>query len=268
MPQLSKALKSGMVATGVNIFIANGWVAGQQFPHVLVHMFPRENGDGFFNYLFDKRNSKLDDARTKVFQNIFPQMMTNHFGRHPASWHVGKGDIPAHLTGIYESNTVVYEDEKVLCVLPENAIVDGHLEIYSKTEEKYLENLSIDDSAHLFFTASLATTLAFENLGLGQNSGTNIIVKSGESDDNPGGKLVVHILPRVENDTLKNLAWQPSQPKYNLDDVQKKLKDKTWTIKYSEEEAPKQEPQTIPESPKTILSNEDEIKDAIMRLHE
>jgi histidine triad (HIT) family protein len=257
MPQLSKALKSGMVATGVNIFIANGWVAGQQFPHVLVHMFPRENGDEFFNYLFNKRNAKLDQEKTNVLKNNFPIMMQNHFGRHPADWHQGKGDVPAHLTEIYENNTIIYEDEKVLCILPNKAITAGHLEIYSKNEEKYLENLSIEDSSHLFFTASLATTLVFEGLQLGQNGGTNIVLKSGESDDNSDGRLVVHILPRVQDDAFKNLTWEPQQPKYNLDDIQKKLKDKTWTVKY-------EEIKSVPNSKKPAFSPvEDEIKKAI-----
>ena len=149
-----------------------------------------------------------------------------------------------YKTEIYENNTVIYEDEKVLCVIPEKSLVEGHLEIYSKSEEKYIDNLSIEDSSHLFFTASLATTLVFEGLQLGQQGGTNIIVKSGDSDDNPGGKLCVHVLPRKQDDSFKSLAWEPKQPSYNLDDIQKKIKDKSWGIKYaekSEESAPIQE---------------------------
>ena len=38
IPQLSTALMSGMVATGVNLFIANGGAAGQQAPHFLFHL--------------------------------------------------------------------------------------------------------------------------------------------------------------------------------------------------------------------------------------
>jgi histidine triad (HIT) family protein len=236
IPQLSQALKSGMVATGVNIFIANGYVAGQQFPHVLLHMFPRESGDGWFNYLFDKRKATLPKETTNILKTNFPIMMKNHFGRHPANWHVGEGDIPGFLTDIYDGNTVIYEDEKVLCVIPEKGLVEGYVEIYSKLEEKYIENLSLENSAHLFFTASLATTLVFEGLQLGQQGGTNIIVKSGDSDDNPDGRLCVHILPRKQDDSFKSLAWQPKQPSYDLGSIQGKIKDKAWKVKYVESE--------------------------------
>ena len=46
---MSKAIKSGMVRTGMNVFVAIGGAAGQQSPHFLIHFLPREEGDGFFN---------------------------------------------------------------------------------------------------------------------------------------------------------------------------------------------------------------------------
>ena len=64
---------------------------------------------------------------------------------------------------------------------PEKSLVKGHLIIYSKTEDKYIENLNANDSAHLFFTASFVSTAIFEGLGA---HATNILLKSGESDDN------------------------------------------------------------------------------------
>ena len=44
--QLSKAIKDGMLTPRCTTFIANGAIAGQQSPHFLFHLIPRENNDG------------------------------------------------------------------------------------------------------------------------------------------------------------------------------------------------------------------------------
>ena len=123
---------------------------------------------------------------------------------------------------------MLYEDEKVLAVLPNKSIAPGHIEVYSKEEAREIEKLSTESSAHLFYTASFAATAVFEGLGA---HGTNIILKSGISDDNPNGQLCVHILPRTTGDGLQSLMWEPKEPKYDLKSVAGKIKDKTWVIK-------------------------------------
>lgn len=47
---LMRAVREGMVATGTTVFIANGAVAGQQSPHFLFHIIPRDEGDGLTNF--------------------------------------------------------------------------------------------------------------------------------------------------------------------------------------------------------------------------
>jgi histidine triad (HIT) family protein len=270
MPQLLGAVKKGMVRTGVNMFIAAGNAAGQYFPHFLVHIFPRENGDKFFNYLFEMKHS-LDEEKLKTLQHNFPIMMANHFKRNPMSWHTGIGVVPEFLKPIAENNQLIYEDEQVLCVLPEKGAVAGHIEIYSKVEEKYVEKLSAEESFHLFSTASLAATLVFEGLGA---HGTNIILKSGESDDNQDGKLVIHILPRTAEDEMNSkLLWQPKQPDYDLNSIQSKIKDQTWKIKYQEENVEQKEEVVVQpavvktdSSEKQPVNSDDEIKKAIERM--
>ncbi|PIN76777.1 hypothetical protein COV17_01135 [Candidatus Woesearchaeota archaeon CG10_big_fil_rev_8_21_14_0_10_36_11] len=264
VPALTHAIKEGILSTGINVFIANGGPAGQRAPHFLIHFLPRENGDGFFNFMF-KKNASLEEENIKILANNFPIMMNNHFQRNPASWHTGKGNVPSYLTGIYESTTVVYEDEKVLCVIPHKGAAPGHIEIYSKIEEKNIEKLSVDDSAHLFYTASFAATLVFEGLKV---HGTNIILKSGTSDDNPQGKLCIHVLPRMQNDNLQNIVWEPKQPKYDLNSVASKIKDKTWKIKYTEETkvSPIVKPSVIQIKEITPKSTFDEIQKAIKEI--
>ena len=271
IPKVCQALQDGLVALGVNVFLANGGAAGQSFPHVLAHFFPRDEGDKFNNFLW-KRNTALTQDKISMLGNNLPIMMGNHFKRNPNQWHVGKGDIPSYLTSIYENNSVIYEDEKVLCIVPEKGAISGHIEIYSKTEETEIKNLSYDDSAHLFFTASFAATALFEGLGA---HGTNIILKSGQSDDNSEGRLCVHVLPRTQGDSLASMHWQPKQPEYDVDAIFKKIKDQSWKIQPPK----KDKPSAISQKPKPMqfsfnkpstpekLSPLDEIKKAIEKLH-
>ncbi|MEK6969167.1 MAG: HIT domain-containing protein [Nanoarchaeota archaeon] len=229
IPGLSKAIKSGMVKTGITIFMAIGSAAGQQSYHFLAHFLPREENDGFFNFLFSKKVGALVEADAQLLtQTIFTQM-NNYFVKNPASWHTEKGNIPSYLTEIYETSTVIYEDEKILCIAPPKGMAKGHLIIYSKTEEKYIERLSQEDSVHLFSAASLASTAVFEHF---KAQGTNVILKSGECDDNPRGKLEVHIFPRWQNDPLQELVWSPKQPNYDLGSIAKKIKEETWKVEY------------------------------------
>lgn len=225
LPQLSAAVMKSTVSTAINVFIANGGVAGQQSPHFLLHLLPRETGDGFLHFLFGKKVSTATD-KVNMLKNNLPIMLQNHFARNPAPWHTGVGARPNWLV---PSGEVIYEDEQVLACIPEKGAVEGHIEIYSKQQEKDFTKLSIAESAHLFYVASFAATAVFEGLGA---QGTNIILKSGISDDNPDGKLILHVLPRRQGDGLEKLHWQPQQPSYNLDEVMEKIRDKAWQVNY------------------------------------
>ncbi len=257
----SGSVKKAMVATGSNVFIANGGAAGQQAPHFLIYVFPRENDDGFFNFWLNKRNETTPAQAGSMLANNFPIMMGNHFKRNPASWHSGVGVRPEYLLDV--NGKVIYEDEKVLCVLPEKAVVKGHIEIYSKDEEKDLEKLDEESSAHLFYAASFAATAVFEGLGA---QATNIIAKSGKSDDTDG-KLVVHILPRAMEDGLNNeLLWQPKQPNYDLDQIASRIKDATWKIAHKDTGSTLKKvviPQTMKISEKQEETEEERIRKAI-----
>ena len=74
IPQMCKAVQKARVSTSANVFIANGGPAGQQAPHFLMHIFPRENGDGFFNFFWKEKES-LDEEATKILAHNFPLMM-------------------------------------------------------------------------------------------------------------------------------------------------------------------------------------------------
>lgn len=44
--RLANAIKEGMIAARVSVVVVNGLAPGQQSPHALVHLIPREPGDG------------------------------------------------------------------------------------------------------------------------------------------------------------------------------------------------------------------------------
>jgi histidine triad (HIT) family protein len=219
LPQLAKSVQDAMVGTAVNIFMANGAAAGQMAPHFLVHILPREPDDGFFNFMW-KGKVSLEQKQIEMLQHNFPLMMANHFKRNPAEWHKGAGEkFSIH-------GTVLYEDEKSIVTLPDKGVSAGHMEIYSKVGDDLAE-LSVEDSSHLFFVASFAATAVFEGL---QAHGTNIIVKSGKTDDNSDGKLSIHVLPRMQGDGLKIWEQKQEQPKYDLKGIASRIKDETWKI--------------------------------------
>ena len=60
--QMAQALRrSGLRCEGVNLFLADGETAGQEVPHVHLHVFPRYAGDGFglkFNPRYFQRPSR------------------------------------------------------------------------------------------------------------------------------------------------------------------------------------------------------------------
>ncbi|MBI2572982.1 HIT domain-containing protein [Candidatus Woesearchaeota archaeon] len=270
LPQMTKAVMGGIISTGCNIFIANGGVAGQQAPHFLIHILPREEKDGFFNFFFDKRKAVMKDDKKQLFVQNFPAMMGAHFKRSPASWHTGSGGRSDKLKDVATKNTLLYEDEKVLVIVPAKGVVEGHIEIYSKEETKDFSKLNGESGAHLFTVASMAASALFEGLGA---QGTNIVIKSGNSDDNPGSGLVAHVLARFADDSLKDMHWQPKPATYNLDSIQSKIKDKTWNIKAEKVKEVAvvkpavSVPAVVAAEPKTLAPHQDEIKKAIERMY-
>ena len=83
-------------------------------------------------------------------------------------------------------------------------------------------------------------------------------MKSGTSDDNES--LIIHVLPRMQGDGLEKINWQPKPASYDLDSVKGSISDKTWRVKYIEEE------KVVIESPKMIENPDNEIDLAILEL--
>ena len=74
--KMSKALReSGIMCEGVNMFLADGAVAGQEVFHVHLHVIPRFRGDGF-GFKFDDGyydlpdRGELDALATKIAKEM------------------------------------------------------------------------------------------------------------------------------------------------------------------------------------------------------
>lgn len=251
LPQIVNVQKKAMIMTGANICIANGAVAGQQSPHFLYHVIGRDNQDSNHQYYFQAKTINEDEQQKAIglIKNNLPIMMANHFKRNPTPWHHGKGSRPDHLS----DKDPLYEDEKTLVIASPNHQSIGHLEIYSKEEEKELENLNYESASHLLYVASFAATACFEGLGA---QGTNIIIKTGSATDNPEGKLVMHIIPRWQDDGL-DLMPHPGQPG-DTKDILSSYSDYTFQIG-----TPTAEEKTEKTKEKDPL---EEIRQAIRRL--
>lgn len=243
MPRFAQAVKDSMLCSGLNIMIANGGVAGQQSPHFLLHLIPRDRGDWKDKYSFDSEKpldqEKFNQAGAMLAQNI-PVMMNNHFQRQPASWRTEQPKTAEYLNEIKANSIPLYEDDKAIVFIPTNPQSIGHLVVYSNTGSE-LTDLSFEDSAHLFYVASYCATAVFEGLGA---HGTNIIVKSGFSDDNPTGVTSIHIIPRYQDDGL-DLIIPPMQNKPNNDSIAEKISDKMFYIEHEMKEANKKEEKIV-----------------------
>lgn len=191
IPQFVRALRDATLCDHVSVFIANGGVAGQQSPHFLLHLIPRDRNDGFDRFDFRKR--AVDAEQMKLVEGkvreILSLMLVKHIGFSQVS-----------------SDEYLRSDEIVI-VRSANEQVAGHLELRF-TDDRLVSAVSAQESAMLFRAASLASTALFENLGC---EGTNIIADT-------SGPFTIHVLPRRTDDGIE-LLWSPMGKPPNPDEV-------------------------------------------------
>lgn len=231
LPGMVNAIKKAMLTTGANAVIANGAVAGQQSPHFMIHLIPREKGDWIDKYAFktkDLEGNQVAQAYQMLAQNL-PIMLNNHFSKNPAQWSTAnKGEHDKNISREW----IVYEDEKTVAIMPEEMITPGHIKIYSREEKSNFENLDFETASHMFYVASFASTAVYEGL---KAHGSNIILKTGLSDDNPEENLEIHVLPRYEDDGLE-LINPPMQQKPDMEEIYTKIKDQMFYVEHKANE--------------------------------
>lgn len=69
--KLSQASLRGFKAQGTNIFMANGAIAGQQMPHVVIHIIPRFDGDKVT--VFNIPKNKVEQAQLDQMSQLLKE---------------------------------------------------------------------------------------------------------------------------------------------------------------------------------------------------
>lgn len=126
-----------------------------------------------------------------------------------------------------DSETIkLYEDDKVVIIMPKDGCVKGHLKIFTK--EHLTEITEVDDEFmnYLMLTASFASTAVFEYLGV---QGTNIILNEGHILETEN-HLCFDVVPRTFEDGLE-IKWDPKKLEEDQQEkVLNQLKDKAFFI--------------------------------------
>lgn len=135
--KILKGLKKVTLSDSATIFIANGAVAGQQSPHFMFHIIPREKGDSL-NFKMPSKAEFLDEQKTieSSLKNNLTIMMQNHLKREGVGSSNSGQSISAEekkekITQILEANPEVRE------LLSKD--VEGFKSLISQNEE--LKNL-------------------------------------------------------------------------------------------------------------------------------
>lgn len=131
---------------------------------------------------------------------------------------------------------LLFEDEKVFVMLSPEPVVAGHMIVLPKVHSPILETVPDFIVAELFKTANKAGIAVFEGLGA---HGTNVIVQNGPSAGQKHNHVMVHVLPRFENDNLQ-IGWNPKPAsEEELSGLENSIKDETKNVGLFEKEKPK-----------------------------
>jgi len=89
MQDIIFALQKSLLKSGCNVFIANGAAAGQNSPHFMVHLIPREKGDNLTLFNMDGKEEHDKKVFEIISQNL-TYLMDNHFKKYPVEWYKPK----------------------------------------------------------------------------------------------------------------------------------------------------------------------------------
>lgn len=108
---------------------------------------------------------------------------------------------------IEKKYNLLYEDEKVFAMLHPNPASAGHIILLPKEHHPILEQVPDYVVSELFSKANKLSIAVFEAFGA---HGTNLIIQNGIAAGQKHSHVMLHIIPRFQNDGL-NLLWQPKQ---------------------------------------------------------
>jgi histidine triad (HIT) family protein len=101
---LSQALKEGVLLFGDTIYIANGFAAGQQSSHFMLHLISREDNDGldFFSLKTNPVDKTKKAEAFKLLKHNLPIMLRNRYAKYPIEGKeppAAPGPVPGGVSG-------------------------------------------------------------------------------------------------------------------------------------------------------------------------
>lgn len=161
--KLSQAMLRGLKVSGTNLFIANGFAAGQKAQHFMIHIIPRKEGDGILNLqerIIDERaiqGAKITiETKLKALLGVKPESPPEKKRSHPKSeepkTEERKKELKEHEEEI-ASEKKGRKEEKVKAIKMKKAEQKKEFKGKNHLREergKTKENISLDDIARLF----------------------------------------------------------------------------------------------------------------------
>lgn len=121
----------------------------------------------------------------------------------------------------------VYEDEQIFVMHAPNPAAFGHVLVLPKNHYMIVEQMPDYEVGEIFEKINKISIAVFEAVGA---QGTNIILQNGVAAGQKSSHLMVHVIPRRENDGI-GLTWQPRQlSEEEMSTIELKLKNETKDI--------------------------------------
>ncbi len=148
---------------------------------------------------------------------------------------------------IKAGKNMVYEDELVFAMHAPKPAALGHVLVLPKKHYMIIEQIPDYEVADIFERVNKLSVAVFEAVGA---HGTNIILQNGVAAGQNSSHLIIHIIPRRENDGLP-FAWQPIHlSEEEMSTIELKIKDAAKNIGAFEKKKPK--PVEIDKKPEEI----------------
>ena len=163
--------------------------------------------------------SKLTPDQKQAIQDklakLSPEQLQDLVKKQCIFCKIASGEIPGK---------VIYEDANTMAILDAKPATPGHVLIFPKQHYSILQQTPDADVARLFALAKYVSTAVFEAT---EAQGTNIMVASGAIAGQGAPHVLVHVIPRFENDGMPNNFWEPKElQEEQMNEIQKRIAEK------------------------------------------
>lgn len=121
------------------------------------------------------------------------------------------------------SARIVYEDDVCTAFLDSKPANPGHLILIPKKHVMIFPQLEKDEIIHIFATLKLLSNSLLKSLKL---EGTSIFIANGIAAEQHATHLLIHIIPRKENDGINLLTNKTEFNENEYTELTEKLKEK------------------------------------------